>query len=94
MAQCINHPERTLDYEEACPLCLNMFDDTAFDPHGTARDAARYRAIRKHFVLAVSYGGWFLNSYILKGVTFEAALDAAIAREVREEACVSQATQP
>ena len=57
------------------------------DSHTQARDAERYRAIRKYFVRASSYGDWFLNSYKLLGVSFEAALDAAIAREAKEEAC-------
>ena len=85
MAACVNHPERILDYEEACPLCLNTIDGMEVDRDARARDAARYRAIRQYFVREVPHGGWIFNPFILRGASFEAALDAAIAREAKED---------
>ena len=87
MAACVNHPDRLLAYEEACPLCMNTIEGMERDGDAQARDAARYRAIRQYFVREASYGGQFLNSFVVRGESFEAALDAAIAREVQEDAC-------
>ena len=66
MAACVNHPDRLLAYEEACPLCMNTIEGMERDGDAQARDAARYRAIRKYFVRDVSYGGWFLNSFVMR----------------------------
>ena len=90
MAACVNHPNRMLDYEEVCPLCIGMLE--TWDVGGTddrdsqAQDAARYRAIRQYFVREISHDAWFFTAFILRGASFEAALDAAVAREAKEKA--------
>ena len=37
MAACVNHPDRLLAYEEACPLCMNTIEGMERDGDAQAR---------------------------------------------------------